>query len=178
MNKVYILILLFAITSCGSKKSIIEKNYETDKIIIYGRINEIIINDSRKDTTSRELKIPKLSFPGQSDIIQPSLTQFHKDSITKQIKSYFLNSEDNFNITVEVTKGLKEFNANAFNEREFVQFGTKITLSNLNNNDEKNCSSTAFFETKSIDASNEFVDKLYLKAIRTSVYKCFTKLIE
>mgnify|MGYP006000963167 CR=1 FL=1 len=77
---------------------------------------------------------------------------------------------------MEIIKGFKEFSASAFNEREHVQFDTKITVLNLSNNQIKSCSSTAFFEVKSMDASHKFMNKIYLKAMRNAIYKCFEKL--
>ena len=46
------------------------------------------------------------------------------------------------------------------------------------NNVIKYCTSTAFFEVKSLDASNNFIDKLYNKAIITSINECFIKLAD
>ena len=63
-------------------------------------------------------------------------------------------------------------------EREYVQFETKIELLDAADNVLKYFTSTAFFETKSLDASHDFMYKIYKKAIRTSIYKCFEQLNE
>ncbi|EPR68301.1 hypothetical protein ADICYQ_2771 [Cyclobacterium qasimii M12-11B] len=70
----------------------------------------------------------------------------------------------------------RSFRPTLFNEREYVEFETKIELLNAAGEMVKYCTSTAFLETRSMDANYDFIDKLYLKAIRTSVYKCFEKL--
>ena len=63
-------------------------------------------------------------------------------------------------------------------EKRIQVFETKIELLDAADNVLKYCTSTAFFETKSLDACHDFMDKIYKKAIRTSIYKCFEQLNE
>ena len=98
--------------------------------------------------------------------------------IKSQISSYFSNDDDEVKINCYILSEFQEFSAHAFYEREYVQFETKVELLDVDDNVVKYCTSTAFFETKSLDASHDFMDKIYKKAIRTSIYKCFEQLNE
>lgn len=173
-----ILIVLVFLSSCASKYSILSRNYETNQVLISGRISDINIIDKRSNITDEKIKLPVISFPGQFDKVSPVLTDEHKQLIRSQIKSYFSNNEEELKINCYILIGFQEFSAHAFHEREYVQFDTKIELLDVNDNVLKYCTSTAFFEAKSMDASYDYIDKIYKKAIRTSIYKCFEKLNE
>lgn len=173
-----ILILLILSSSCTSKYSILSHNYETNQVLLSGKISDIEIIDKRPNTTIEKIKLPTTSFPGQFDKISPVLTDEHKQLIKSQISSYFSNDDDEVKINCYILSGFQEFSAHAFYEREYVQFETKIELLDAADNVLKYCTSTAFFETKSLDASHDFMDKIYKKAIRTSIYKCFEQLNE
>jgi len=170
------MLLSLTLLSCVGKQSILKNNDEPNQIAIKGIFNEFEVVDIRNNVSTRALHIPDITLPGQSDLVHPELTQAHQDVITKQVKSYFRDGENEYNVKIEVVEGIKEFSANLFNEREYVQFDVQISLANPKTNALKTCSSTAFFEAKSMDANYNFIDKIYLKAMRTAVYKCCEKL--
>lgn len=177
-NRILIALILFIFSSCASKYSILSTNYEIEKININNKLAEIEIIDNRLDVTEREIHLPALSFPWQKDKISPVLTIEQKKMIETQIQTYFSNIGKSVKVECEINQAYKEFTAHAFYEREFVQVGIKIKLLDENNNIIKYCTSTAFFEAKSFDATYDYINKIYEKAIRTSIYKCFESLKE
>lgn len=142
------------------------------------KIVSIEIIDNRTDVTENEIHLPVLSFPGQHDKVSPVLSREQEEMIKSQIKSYFSDNGENVKIKCEIFQGYNEFTAHAFYEWEYVQFDPKIYLLDLNNNVKGYCTSTAFFEAKSMDAKYDYINRIYEKAIRTSIYKCFEKLGE
>ncbi|WP_209329129.1 hypothetical protein [Lunatimonas salinarum] len=175
---IFILIAVSMFSSCVSKYSILNQNYETNKVSLSGNVSGLNIIDKRSNITDEKIKIPVISFPGQFDKVSPILSEEHNQLIKNQIRSYFTNSEEEIKVNCYILIGYQEFSAHTFHEREYVQFDTKIELLNEKDNVIRFCSSTAFFEVKSSDASNDYIDEIYKKAIRTSVYKCFEKLDE
>gem|GEM_PF-2756353 len=163
-------------SSCTSKYAILDRNFETGKILISGKIIDIQLIDERPDVTSEKIKLNAISFPGQSDKVSPILNENQRQLIIEQIRSYFFNSESEIKVRCSIIVGFQEFSAHTFHEREYVEFETKVELLNAAGTMTKFCTSTAFFEAKSMDANYDFIDKLYLKAIRTSIYECFEKL--
>lgn len=173
----FLLILIaFILSGCVSKRSILLTNNELDNINIQSKITGIEIIDSRENVTDRKIRIPTLSLPGQKDKVSPILTDEQKQMITNQIQSYFSNNGENIFVKCEIIKACKEFTAYAFHEREYVQIDTKISLLDTNKNVIKYCTSSAFLEAKSMDATYDSIDLMYIEALKSSIYKCFEKL--
>ncbi|MCB0646154.1 MAG: hypothetical protein KDC49_05805 [Saprospiraceae bacterium] len=165
-------------TSCTSKQAILNKNYESRPINIYGKLDSLQIVDERDDVTDRPMFIPFLSMPDDSDMISPKLTPSQSQAITSQIRSYFKGGERDFKVKCRITKAFTEFSAKAFSEREYVHFETTIELMDEQGVILQSCDSAAFFETKSMDASAKMMTMLYEKAMRVAIYKCFEKLTD
>ncbi len=177
IKKLIILILFtFILCGCVSRKAILNKPYETKTISLSYKIQNIEIIEERDSVTSERISIPTVSFPGQTDKVFPKLTPRHQQIITSQLKKYFSIDGDNIKIKCLITNGFKEFIATIFNEQEHVQFGITLELLNMDNQVFKSCSSSAFYHVKSMDAKYKFIDSLYQKAIKHSIYKCVEKL--
>ena len=179
MSRLFLSILIIGtviFSSCTSKYALLDRNIEKEEIAIPSKLLAIEIVDERSNVTSKRIKLNVLSFPGQSDKVSPILNNEQEQLIIDQISSYFSNGETEIKVRGVIIGGFQEFSAHAFNEREYVEFEIKIELLNAAGKMVKYCTSTAFFETKSMDANYDFIDKLYLKAIKTSIYKCFEKL--
>lgn len=172
----FIPVLLVVFSSCASKYALLDRNFEKEGITIPGKLIDLEIVDERPNVTSEKIKLNVISFPGQSDKVSPILTKDQEQLITEQIKSYFSEGDTEIKVKCVIIGGFQEFSAHMFNEREYVEFETKIELLNASGNLIKYCTSTAFFEAKSMDANYDFINKLYLKAIKTSINTCFDKL--
>jgi hypothetical protein len=164
------------LTSCASKQALLSKLTEPNKIKLLGKIVDIEIIDKRINTSLEKIKIPMISFPGESDRISPVLTEGQKQLITNKIRSYFITSDFNVNIKCYILTGFKEFTAHTWHEKEYVEFEAKIELLDENNILKKEVSQKVVFEAKSMDASQSYLDKIYEKAINTAIYKCFDQL--
>lgn len=179
-NKLLIILALgsLMLSGCGSKYSILSTNYEVEKIQIENKLSEVIIIDKRVNVTDRKIKLPFISFPWQHDKVSPTLTGEQKQMIKEQVQTYFSGKGESVNVKCIIVQGYKEFTAHVFHEREYVQVDIRVELLDLDNNIIKHCTSSVFFEAKSLDATYKYINKIYNKAIRTSIYKCFKKLKE
>ena len=177
-NKLLFLLVLIAsiFSGCASKSTILSTNYKIENIKFQSRLSGIEVIDTRVDVTDKEIHLPTFSLPGQKDKVSPILTDEQKQIINQQIQSYFSDEGENIFVKCEIIKGSKEFTAHAFHERAYVQVDVKISLLDTNNNVKAYCTSSAFFELKSLDATHNNINKMYDKALSTSIYKCFEKL--
>ena len=114
-----------------------------------------------------EMDIPMVSFPGQKRLISPTLNTFQKTLLSEKTKSYFINPDSILVGKLYVLKGYKEFSAHLFHEREYVEFEIQIDLFNTKNTLVKTCKANSFYEAKSMDASLDYINQLYNKAIET-----------
>jgi hypothetical protein len=170
--------LAISISGCASKKAILTSIPQGNNIVLDGKPINIEIIDLRNQITQKQLRIPIMTLPGQKDKVFPALTDYQRKLVEDQIVLHFNQSNQEFKVKCTINEGFQEFTAHAFHEREYVQFDIKIELLDPNDNVLKYCTSSAFFEVKSMDASNVFINELYNKAIITSINECFIKLAD
>jgi len=175
---VILVVLAISISGCATKRAILTPMPQDNNILLEGKPIDIEIIDLRNEITQRQLRIPIMTWPGQKDKIQPPLTDFQRKLIEENILLHFNQSNQEFKVKCKIDEGFQEFTAHAFHEREYVQFDIKIELLDTRDNVIKYCTSSAFFEVKSLDASNKFIGELYDKAIITSINECFVKLAD
>jgi len=175
---VILVVLAISISGCATKRAILTPMPQDNNILLEGKPIDIEIIDLRNEITQRQLRIPIMTWPGQKDKIQPPLTDFQRKLIEENILLHFNQSNQEFKVKCKIDEGFQEFTAHAFHEREYVQFDIKIELLDTRDNVIKFCTSSAFFEVKSLDASNKFIGELYDKAIITSINECFVKLAD
>ena len=175
---VILVVLAISISGCATKRAILTSMPQDNNIMLEGKPIDIEIIDLRNEITQRQLRIPIMTWPGQKDKIQPPLTDFQRKLMEENILLHFHQSNQELKVKCKIDEGFQEFTAHAFHEREYVQFDIKIELLDTRDNVIKYCTSSAFFEVKSMDASNKFIGELYNKAIITSINECFVKLAD
>ncbi|HOI79857.1 MAG TPA: hypothetical protein PLI30_09665 [Petrimonas sp.] len=175
---VILLALAISIAGCATKKSILTSVPQNSNIRLDGKPITIEITDLRNKTTQKQLRIPTITLPGQKDKVHPALTDYQRKLINEQILLHFNQSDPELKVKCTILEGFQAFTAYAFHEREYVQVDIKIELLDPESNILEYGTSTAFFEVKSLDASNEFINELYHKAIRTAIHDCLIKLAD
>lgn len=172
-----VIILPLLQVGCTSKYSYLQDDPLNIKLYLDAKINNFSIRDKRKETTTRILKIPFIGLPGRSDQIQPLLSPDHLNIIRSEFDSYFIGSEKTYNIDVRITEGVQKYEAAFFSEKEYVKFALEVDLIEAASNTIAfNGYGEAYYEVKSMDASNEFINKLYEKAIKTCIYEFCKKI--
>jgi hypothetical protein len=173
MKKIFYLLFIFPLfCGCSSKYAYLNDDPLTGTVSINGKVKDLMILDLRKDVTDRKLKIPFIGFPGKTDEIRPFLNVEQIGLIRNEFGSYFKGSSANYKLIIRVTEGLQRYSASFFSEKEYVKFSMEIDLL-VAENDVKvyTAFGESFYEVKSLDASNEYIEKLYRKAIKTCVYE-------
>jgi len=179
MFKCFVLFISCAlfIVGCASKNAFLNQDFAAEKIEIKATAAEVHIMDNRKSITDRRLKIPSLSLPGQRDKIEPTLTDSQIQMIKAETAKYFVGGNKTVIVNVTIFQGSQGFNAGWLREKETVEFEIGIDLLEANSKQLLAAGSGyATFEVKSIDASQGYTNKLFDKAIQTSIYKCLEKM--
>ena len=141
---VILIVLTFLNFGCGTKKSILEKDFDSENISLTGNIIEVIVNDKRTGVTDKKIELPFLSSPKSYDKVSPFITPKQEEKIKNEIKSYFNNNGEYLKVKINILQGYKEFSATFFHEREYAEFGIHLQILDLNNMD---WSMTLLFES-------------------------------
>lgn len=169
-------LILLCIGGCASKIKMkyLDEPYTEEKIIVPVVIREIEINDERENIASADIEIPRRSKNGDQKDVQPPLSAEHRKILEDEIGKYVTSSGTEVKAVVEIFGGEKKFEAARFSEVERVKVKLGITL--YDSSDAvyfAKSNGEAMYELKSLDASEEYIEKLYCKALKASVYKCF-----
>jgi len=141
-----------------------------------GIVKDITIEDARQNVVTRNIKIPRGTFPGMKDEIAQTLSETTLQIIKGEINKQFNTKTDReYLINLKLNKGIIGFKANAFNEMEYTDVEIEITAIDQNNKEIK-CSSKVSLEIKSLDASPEYLFILFNRTITNAIHKCFGEL--
>ncbi|MBN1760480.1 MAG: hypothetical protein JW863_19280 [Chitinispirillaceae bacterium] len=166
-------VILLTACSSATKLKYLNEPFTTTEMKIPLTLTEIEFTDNRADTSSRAVNIPRYTKLGQKDTVRQSLRQEHRTLLNEEMKAYFTGGGKEVKAVVEVIDGSKCFEAGRMTEIEFVRVRLGLTLL-----DEEHTpyflksSGEAMYEIKSLDAKNEFIEKLYQKALKAALYKC------
>ncbi len=164
-----------AVIGCSSaaKMRYLNEPYAASEIKIPLAVSEIEFVDNRADTSSRAVNIPRYTKLGQKDTVRQALLAAHRALLTDQIKKCFTGEGNQVNVQIEVLQGNKCFEAGRVSEIEFVN--VKIGLTLLDGEHTPyflKSSGEAMYEIKSLDAKDEFLEKLYQKGLNAALHKC------
>jgi len=180
-NKVALtfVVFIFFFCSCNVKYSRLAKIYDFSiNSKIEGKIKKVTIIDLRKNTEDRKLKIPAFTFPGNYDKLSPKLTERHRYIIDSFVRTFYEKESPEVELVVSIIRGEKEFFAKFSSEIENVYFDIKIQEKNLITNKTYEALATVYFTFSSHDASEKFLEELYLKAIKASIHKSIVLIEE
>ncbi|WP_026932630.1 hypothetical protein [Christiangramia echinicola] len=179
-NRKITLVILIVLTllnfGCGTNKSILEKDFDSENISLTGNIIEVTVNDKRTDVTDKKIELPFLSSPKSYDKVSPFITPKQEEKIKNEIKSYFNNNGQDLKVKINILQGYKEFSATFFHEREYAEFSIHLQIIDLNNHILEECKSSGFIETKTLDATYERMELVYNKALEMAIFKCLEEI--
>jgi len=173
--------LSLGIGGCVSKIKMkyLNEPYIEEQIKIPVLIKEIEISDKRDNISSADIEIPRHSKNGDTIIVRPPLSAEQRKVLEDELGNYVTASGTEVKAVVEILKGEKKFMAARVSEVERVK--TKLSVTLYDTSDAiyfAKGNGEAMFELTSLDASDEYIEKLYCKALKASVYKCFEGIRE
>ena len=159
--------------SSAAKMRYLNEPYATTDIKIPLTLTEMEFVDNRADTSSRMVNIPRYTRLGQKDTVRQTLLPEHRSLLSDELRNRFTGEGTGVKAVVEILEGDKCFEAGRMTEIELVKVRIGLTLLDgehtpyfLKSNGE------ATYEIKSLDARNEFLEKLYQKGLKAALYKC------
>ena len=173
---VVVLAGLLLLTGCASKSQFLVDDV-ADPAVSDFTVKSINVLDTRDGVSGKPLDIPTFAWPGKQDMTVPPLTPEHENLIKTVISNYISDGGPEVDVMVYLEKGYKEFRATWFGEVEHVEIELKIDLhDNMHTPYLYSLSGSVFYEVRSMDASNEFIEKLYQKAIRSCIKKTMSNI--
>ena len=173
MKRIFLLQIVFwTVISCTSKSALINQQFQMQDFRIDGGISNISVVDKREKTDNRDLDIPDIPSPGSEDEVNPVLSPAEIDLIKSEIAGYFTGLSINYDIVVNIIQAKQRFYAEWTSENEQVYVTLEIILSDGLN--KITCSGESFLFASSMDASNEFINEIYIKAFKLSINKALS----
>jgi hypothetical protein len=178
MYGLFLPVTLFALAVLGcssaAKMRYLNEPYAASEIKIPLAVSEIEFIDNRADTSSRPVNIPRYTKLGQKDTVRQALLAEHRALLTDQIKKCFNGEGSEVKAQVEIIRGNKCFEAGRITEIEYVNVRISLTLQDGEHTPYfLKSSGEAMYEIKSLDAGDEFLEKLYQKGLKAALHKCF-----
>ncbi|MCP4582072.1 MAG: hypothetical protein GY839_10665 [candidate division Zixibacteria bacterium] len=137
-------------------------------------IDNVAVIDDRPEISYRDIEIPTMSWPWTEDIVCPPLSKAQEELIINEVARHTTESGKKVNAVVYIVEGEKRFEGLIWGELEYVRVNLKINLyDSMHQPFYLSVSSDTFFEVKSFDASDDYIEQLYCKAIRYSIFQCF-----
>jgi hypothetical protein len=174
MKRLPLLLLLPFLTGCWQyqKNKLLEQEFRIgEAVLLPYTLKKVSVFDRRKDVASKDITIPTLSFKSKKETVAPPWTEEHTKFVKSELARYFQPKSRPVNVLVEVLEAKKTFETKWSGEREIVAMSLKVTLSEPGTNQ-------AFLfglgeagpSVTSLDASEEYIAKLFLRAIEMSLY--------
>jgi hypothetical protein len=181
----YVILLLsfmvLLLLSCAAqlKQKFLDEPYRSSALSVPITVTDIEVADGRKSADTRSLKAPKFTFKQKGDTVIPPLTIEQEKVIHDEIRQYVKGDGLRVRIKATLKEGVKQYTLGFFNAREFAK--TSVTIELVNDTARTDFFSTtgeAYYEVKSTGADTVYLETLYRKALKTSVYKAFESIRE
>jgi len=173
--KTYLILTLLILSQSGcslitKEQYLKDESYASQPVKVPYRLVKVVIKDVRKDKNGQDLQVPNIYFKKHDNIADAVLTDERRHMIEGFVTDRFAGTDPVIAL-VEITTGTQRFTSGLM-EKESVDSKIKVTLIDVESNSKFIwATGDAWFEVKSIDASKEYLDKLYDKAVRASLYK-------
>ena len=174
------LLIIIALSGCKANQLAAEyqKTIETS-LAIPLQPNNITIQDIRADTTSKPLKIPGMSMPGQNRKVSPALAPTHRAILTEQVRNNMTGDGPAVDVVIILKEAYQEFSATAFSEKERGYAQLTIELYDPATQQKQIwCSSNGEFFIQSIDATPQRTEKIYQIALGKAANMCLSYMKE
>ena len=132
------------------------------------------IVDERKDVSAMQPIAGFFAKPGTRSEASPPLSKVQRSLIKSEILKYIDNKGDRYNITVYIVKAQKAFRSAWPRKYETAAVALKIKFKGEDG--VSIYAAETLLEVKSIKATDEYIEKLYQKAIKDCIYDCFVTM--
>jgi hypothetical protein len=170
-------LLFFLSCTAQLKQKFLDEPYRSSELSVPLVVTDIEVADGRVSVTARDLKAPKFTFKQKGDTIAPPLNSEHEKVIRDEIRQYVKGDGRQAKVKATLKEGWKQYTLGFFNAREFAK--TAVCIELLNDTTQPYLFSTtgeAYYEVKSPIADTAYLETLYRKALKTSVYKAFESI--
>jgi hypothetical protein len=168
-----ILAIALSGTACAfmGKQALLAEDFRTEPVAIPLSLAEVNVIDRRTNVSPNKISIPVVSFGNEKRALSPHLSDEQKLLIQSELAQYFKGASRQVSATVEVLKAHQEFESGWKGERESVIVELKVTLIDQESQQPMGYSvGESSLWVQSMDASEDFVRKLYEKGLKMCIY--------
>ncbi len=174
-----LLMLLLPLNGClmGVKEDFLKDDFQKDAVSIPYRVVKVVVKDARPRKAAKDIQVPNLYLKNRNETAEIDLSAEQKVLIESETIRYFLGKGPSIIIRAEMLKGTQSFTSKTMSERESVDCEIKLTLIDVASGQPFYFAiGSASTYMQSMNASKEYLEKLFQKAIRVSIYKAAEQL--
>ncbi len=166
----------FLLVSCSTKGPLFTED-SPSSFILSGSKYEVIIRDNREQTEDREILVPILTWPGDSDQVSPQNTAPLIESFHKVASKYIEPLGPSLLFEIVIAEGLQSFKNPGLGESEYVSFQLEMNVIDPKTKALRFSSSGLSWGHRwSLDASPNRINKMYIKAFEKALVQAFKSL--
>lgn len=181
MRKNLLLLLIpgLLLGGCAFKSRFLTDDFKTADAYFSGlALGGLEIIDERPEGERGELKVEAGTLKGKKGSAHPALSGEHRGEIETAIRSHLGSSGQTVSMKAFVTKGEKAFKASWGGDQEKVRFAVRLEYYDGELKRQIKTSGESSLEVNSATSSDDYLEKVYRKAIRSAVHESFASLKE
>jgi hypothetical protein len=171
--------MLFPSCAAKMKQKLVDEPYQSKTLSVPLAVSAIEVVDGRAPADTNRVRPPRFSIKIKGDTVIPPLTPEQKKVISDEIRRYVVGEGVGVRVKATVSDGVKQYNKGFFYAREYTR--AVVTVELLDGVTQPwfyKTTGEADYEVKSISPDSTFLETLYRKALKTSLYKAFESVNE
>ncbi len=171
-------VLIHLLSGCAASSYVPQvKQKDLPSLNLPFKIQGVEINDSRKNQSAEDIKLPLISKPNLLIKHVPALTLNHKQLIENVVRDNTIISGTPVKAVVNFLEGYKEFSSTWSSEKErgFVEI-TIILVNQETGSPITECNSSGELFIQSVDATNEKMEEIYRLTLKNVIYNCLKSM--
>lgn len=174
-----LLIAALMLGGCAFKSKFLTDDFKTADAYFSGlMLGGLEIADERPEGERGDVKVQPGTLKGTKGSAYPSLSGEHRSEIETEIRKHLGSSGQTIQMKAFVTKGEKAFKASWGGDQEKVRFAVRLEYFDDQLKRQIKTSGESSLEVNSATSSDEYLEKVYRKAIRTAIHESFASLKE
>jgi hypothetical protein len=171
--------LLFLGCAAKMKRKVLDEPYQSKSISVGLTITDIEVADARTSVDVNPIVIPSFTFKTVGDTIVPPLTTAEERILKDEIAHYAKGGGTEVRVRATIKKGVKQYSKGILYAREYAQAAVEVELLDTGQASRFfSATGEADYEIKSTKADSVSLETLYVKALKTCVFKAFESVEE
>ena len=149
-----------------------DESYRVKNVQLPFAISKILIEDKRESTSTKDLKVPVMAWPGRNEMAEPVISEEQTKLLQSEVASYFSVRPQKVIVQLQLLKGVKKYALKWSGERESSEVEIQVNLLDPQSR-QLLFYSRGFSQMwlNSSIATKTSSENLYQKALKVALYK-------